>query len=81
MSKIEEVKSYLQTKILPGQKSSLELICKTITVDQFTDIVKYLIDTKQVTDIEFSNDYKYIRRMWVFEFAKNGYRNKAINNE
>lgn len=59
----DRVLAYLE-EMKPGQKVE---IAKIATVpERFINAIKYLIDNEYVMDIEFSGNYKYVRRMWNF---------------
>lgn len=58
----DKVLLFLRNDLKHGQKINISGL--TNNPDLLISTVKQLINEKCVDDIEFANDYSYIRRMW-----------------
>lgn len=68
----DKVFIYLKNELKDGEK----VLITSLTNEPKTLInaVKFLIDCKYVTNIEFTNDYKYIRKQWPLKTKHNPFR-------
>lgn len=62
MDYADKVFVFLSKTLSPGQRVLISSL--TNDSDNLISTVKFLIDARYVSDIEFSNDYKYIRKQW-----------------